>query len=263
MTCVRQQAGTPDLYFYEELPAPERLDFHAHLRGCAECRRALEDLRTIRAALAGQPDIAEPAGGDWSRFTSRLEAGLARAPGAGAIRWTTPPAAPARGRRAAPWLGLAAMLALVTASVLVIQRERPAIAPRVASASPGVDVQPGALPDPALLSVSDHHFQRSKLVLLGLATMDTATGDDSQWAYERALANSLLDDTRLYRLAAETRGMPALAGVMRDLEVVLLEAAMSDGPDRATMRHVQDLIRRRDLLTRMDVTSRAESPSGL
>ena len=38
----------------------------------------------------------------------------------------------------------------------------------------------------------------------------------------------MLSDTRLYRLAAEDRGMKDLARVMGDLETVLLQTSLSD-----------------------------------
>jgi hypothetical protein len=47
--------------------------------------------------------------------------------------------------------------------------------------------------------------------------------------------------------------MDTLAGVMRDLELLLLEASMSEEPDAASLETLQGLIRRRDLLTKMEV----------
>ena len=120
----------------------------------------------------------------------------------------------------------------------------PAIAPIVSAGNPGPDR------DPALSALSDQHFERSKLVVLGIATKDARQAD---WAYERQLAGTLLSDTRLYRVAAEERGMQSLAGVMRDLELVLLQTSMSEQRDTASLEHLQRLIRRRDLITKMEV----------
>ena len=93
--------------------------------------------------------------------------------------------------------------------------------------------------------------------MLGLATKDPGDGLASNWAYEQELASALLDDTRLYRLAAEERGMNTLAGVMRDLELLLLEASMSEQPNAESLESLQRLIRRRDLLTKMEVVKTA------
>ena len=109
---------------------------------------------------------------------------------------------------------------------------------------------PAAAADPGLAAVSDQHFERSKLVVLGLATKDARQAD---WDYERELAGTLLSDTRLYRAAAEERGMQSLAGVMRDLELVLLQTSMSEQRDAASLEQLQRLIRRRDLITKMEI----------
>jgi hypothetical protein len=167
-------------------------------------------------------------------------------------------------RRFVPYLAMAALLALVTVSVLQVSRGRTAQTPSPPAASGSQaaanPVSPAAgapaatrKPDAALVSVSGQHFQRSKLVLLGITTKDAARPREKDWAYQRDLATTLLGDTRLYRQAAERRGMEALAGVMRDLELVLLQTSMSDAPDTASIEQLQRLIRRRDLLTKMDV----------
>ena len=77
----------------------------------------------------------------------------------------------------------------------------------------------------------------------------------ADWAYERSLASSLLSDTRLYRMAAEERGLTSLASVMRDLELVLLETSMAQGSDPAELPQIQRLIRKRQLIQKMDVVN--------
>jgi hypothetical protein len=260
MTCEIQSAGTIELYFYGELPLADRPAVQAHLKQCAECRQALEDLTDIRAALAMRPDVATPPGGDWSSFMARLNDAVQneQRPPAQSARVISI----ARSRRVAPYLALAATLALVTVSVALVVRARRAEAPApavaatarpVSSAIAEAGLQGRRHNDPALGALSDQHFERSKLVVLGLTTKDATKPDEDDWAYERELASGLLNDTRLYRLAAEQRGMTALAGTMRDLELVLLQTSMSQKPDDETLQQLQRLIRRRDLLTKMDV----------
>ena len=103
------------------------------------------------------------------------------------------------------------------------------------------------------VTLSDAHFERSKLVVLGLATKDSSALNAADWSYERDAASSLLRDTRLYRAAAEERGLSTLAGVMRDLELVFLQTSMSEEPDPASLEQLQRLIRRRDLVTKLNV----------
>jgi hypothetical protein len=263
MKCTIQAAGTIELYFYGELPLSERVAVETHLKHCDECRQALEDLSVIRAALSARPDIATPPGGDWSAFMARLDKAIHHT-GGELVRinrhQTRQHAATTFKRRVAPYLAIAALLALTTTGgLLVLSKTRhvpnPEIEVAVVQESPPakpVRAPATSAPDPALVSLSNQHFERSKLVLLGLATKDTTKPGKDDWRYERDLATSLLGDTRLYRQAAEQRGMDSLAGVMRDLELVLLQTSMSEDPDRESLEQLQRLIRRRDLLTKMN-----------
>jgi Putative zinc-finger len=257
MRCDLQAAGTIELYFYGELPPAERAAVQAHLARCAECRGALEDLSVIRAALANRPDVTAPPGGDWSGFMRRLNSAVA-AEQSPRSRLNATPARPLR-RQLAPYLAVAATLALVTFAVITVNRRPVPGTTSVVTAPPttGAEAAPPLRhasltttdPDPGLLAVSGEHFERSKLVVLGLVTK---SGPQDDWAYERDLASSLLGDTRLYRQAAEERGMQPLADVMGDLELVLLQTSMADQPNEASLHQLQRLIRRRDLLTKMN-----------
>ena len=62
-------------------------------------------------------------------------------------------------------------------------------------------------------------------------------------------------DTRLYRLAAEQRGLNSLASVMKDLELVLLQASMATGSDERALPQIQRLIQKRGLVQKMDVVA--------
>jgi hypothetical protein len=135
---------------------------------------------------------------------------------------------------------------------------------RVAVATTAIETpvpQPGAArPDRGLREGSAELLERSKLVVLGLATRDPHARSED-WQYERTLAGSLLTDTRLYRQAAIQGGAPDVARVMRDLETVLLEASMSDRKDRAALERVQRLIAKRDLVVKMQVMA-TPGPAG-
>lgn len=255
--CHIQTSGTIDLYFYDDLPLAEREAIARHLSGCAECRQALEDLTVIREALGARPDVSAPPGADWSGFMARLGAavGLEARPADRAI--TRSPDRPIT-RSLVGYLAMAALLALVTMSVLVLVRSRSGVVPaspaRVA-ADTGAAAGAPQTRDAAFAAISEQHFERSKLVVLGLATKDPLATSSADWAYERDLASTLLSDTRLYRLTAEDRGLDRLAGVMRDLEIVLLQTSLTEETDPAALAQIQRLIRKRDLLEKMDVFS--------
>jgi hypothetical protein len=161
---------------------------------------------------------------------------------------------------------MAALLALVTISVVLAWRSRntaddlqqvrtslPGAAPVMTPASSAASGARAG--DAAFLALSEQHFERSKLVVLGLATKDPADASGADWEYERTLAGTLLTDTRLYRLAAEERGLGSLASVMEDLELVLLQASMSDTPDASALEQLQRVIRKRDLVTKIELVT--------
>jgi hypothetical protein len=261
--CGIQASGAIELYFYGELEGAEFQDVAWHIHGCDACRQALEELAIIRAALNARPDVSAPPGGDWAPFMARLD---------DAVRGERPQhriVAPAVFARRGPamrpsyagYLAMAALLALVTMSVLFVARTRDTVTPQpapIASVSNASALRK-AEPDPALARISEQHFERSKLVLLGLATRDAQ--QSVGWEYERDLAAGLLNDTRLYRMAAENRGMTRLAGVLRDLELVLLQTSMTDQGDPAALAQIQRLIRRRDVLGQMEAVTAATTGS--
>jgi hypothetical protein len=239
--CFVHASGDVELYFYGELLDAERLAVERHVASCPGCRQALDDLGRIQSALAARPQVVAPPSGDWSPFMARLEAAVALAQ-------------PAAGRRASraglPLLALAALLALVTISVLLVARNRPAtLEPSGLARSEPVE----AAAPPAIASIGLQHLERSKLVLLGLAGRDAGQTAPAEWHYERELASRLLDDTRLYRLAAEREGLSAMADVMRDLEFVLLQTSLTAGRERSELSQIQRAIRKRDLLQKMEV----------
>jgi hypothetical protein len=266
--------ASPDveLYFYGELDPVNRVRVELHLKACAPCRQRLEDLHAIRRALASRPAIDAPPAGDWSGFMRRLDETVAQAPDASNLRTFEPanlrPAEPATRRTFEPAtmrtvFAFAAMLALVTIGVIVAARFRPEPGAQVAVHAPAAGIpapNTDPRPDRALREGSKEHLERSKLVVLGLATRDPHARA-ADWEYERALAGSLLTDTRLYRQAALQDGVGDVERVMRDLETVLIEASMSDEHDRAALERVQRLIMKRDLVVKMQVVA-AAGPSG-
>ncbi len=257
-TCDRHASGDLDLYFYDELGPSDRRGVEEHLRACSECRAALDELRLIREALASRPDVSAPASGDWSAFMARLNASLAQD---GMPSVTVLPMKTSSRRPYAEYLAVAALLSLVTLSVnLALRKPHGPVDPvdAVSTVAPAVVQQVRTAPTKdvsAFRAMTEEHFERSKLVVLGLATKNPDELKSIDWTYERELATGLLNDTRLYRLAAEDRGLDKLAGVMRDLEIVLLQTSMTDDKDPSSLQQIQRLIRRRDLIEKMDVVT--------
>jgi hypothetical protein len=254
-----------EMYFYGELDPAGRARVETHLRGCEPCRQRLDDLHEIRRALASRAVVDAPPAGDWSGFTRRLDSAIARGAEPSNLRTSEP-------RNLRTLIALAALLALVTIGVVVAMRVRPVVDSRLAATAP-----PSRSPavagaakagvagtakagDRALREGSAELLERSKLVVLGLATRDPRARSQD-WQYERELAGALLNDTRLYRQAAFQGGASDVERVMRDLETVLLEASMSDRKDPASLERVQRLIAKRDLVVKMQVMA-AAGPAG-
>ena len=247
--CEIQASGAIELYFYDELTPREREAVETHVLSCGHCRTVLAELGVIRDALAQRPVVSGPASGDWSAFMSRLDASLAgeRLPVGNMVAF-----ARASRRTYVSYVAMAALLTLVTLSVAIAIRSRAVPAPTVAGNVAARTAAREPTDTAAFTALSEEHFERSKLVVLGLATKDPQRGA-ADWRYERELATSLLNDTRMYRLAAEDRGLTSLAGVMRDLELVLLQTSLTDDKDPASLPQLQRLIQKRDLLEKMDV----------
>jgi hypothetical protein len=249
--CWFADAGTIEQYFYGELDTAGTARLEEHLQRCAACRQHLEDLRSIRAALAVRSRVDSPPLGDWSDFTRRLDMAIAT------------DTAPARNGALMRWVAVAATLTIVAGGVFLTGGlGHESAAPRAHALSPSstiptagrlsADRSGASLADRSLMEHSEEHFERSKLVVLGVSTLDPQHARAADWQHERELARSLLPDTRLYRLAAEKRGMTDLARVLGDLETVLVETSMSGRADPEALQRVQHLIARRDLVVKMN-----------
>jgi Putative zinc-finger len=272
--CEIQASGAIALYFYDELDERERASVEEHLTACAECERALEELSTIRAALAARPQVDAPPDGDWRAFMIRLDEAVRFEKRARATASVIPMPQAARPRPAlkyAQYVAAAAVVTLVISGIgywarrdarpLPPQRAEtqraagePVVATPVSAPAP-IAAAPERRVEAAFASLSEQHFERSKLVVLGIANKDARVASQADWAFERELASSLLTDTRMYRMAAEEHGMKTLADVMGDLEIVLLQTSLAGTPDAESLEQIQRLIRKRDLVTKMDVAT--------
>lgn len=262
--CGVTASGTIEAYFYGELPAERRADVDRHFAACGDCLALLEDLSELRAVLGDGSGAVAPPGGDWSGFMARLSREIPanrRQPRdvAGSDRPDVGRSAAGAAARAGRWspaglVAAAALLSIVSSGVILAMRSRPA-SPVTAAADSGRSGRPAG--EPGFAALSEEHFGRSKLVVLGLATKDSERATSADWTYERELAARLLTDTRLYRMAAEDRGLRSIAGVMRDLELVLIQASFTDAADPAALSRIQRLIVSRDLVAKMDAVAMA------
>lgn len=217
------------LWHYGERGAPERAE--AHLAECADCRRRLLELREALAladqALAGGaepgPDYEERL---WERLAPRLAA--ARRP---RLLPTTLYA----------WGALAAALLL---AFLIGRFLQPSPPVAVALSQP--------VRERILLVAVGEHLERSRMVLMELSNADPGAPADIR--SERRSAEALLSANRLYRQAAQRSGEPGVAGVLEELERVLMDVAhQGDELSPGELLELQRRIAERGLLLKVRV----------
>lgn len=196
------------LYYYgEESGEP---DAAGHLESCDACRQAYASLgRVLRAAdLLQVPQPAEDFGARvWERIAPRLPA-----------------------RRAPVW-GWAAAAAVLLAALLAGQFYPMPQPARIAAA-----------PDPQAgerllrLAVGDY-LERSRMVLAEVANANPQQPLDISFEQERAA--DLVAESRLYRQTALRTGDAAVAGLLDDLDRVMLDITHS--PARLTPAELEKL----------------------
>lgn len=231
-TCRGDEAV--ELYFYDELPAPERARVEAHLAGCAACRESLTDLRAIQAALASRVEDAPPEG-DWSGFMRRLDAELDRADARGFGGML-------------PWMKIAAALVLVATGVIAgwaMSRLNPPAPQQAQVAPPRVDR--------AIADAGESELARARVVLAGIAHKE----EGAAWSVERRMAATLLPEVRLLRQVAAERGTPELEDILIDVEMLLLQASYAESADAETLARLRGMIDRRDMLMRLSLAAGA------
>jgi len=201
------------LYYYGEDDAAP--DAAAHLQDCGECRQAYRSLERVLEA-AGQLPAPEPAEDFDERLWARIESRL-----------------PARrgGFTMAPvWQWAAAAAVLLAA--LVAGRFGPLPKP----ARPTAAADPQAAERVLRLAVSDY-LDRSQMVLTEVANANPHQPLDISFEQERA--EDLVAESRLYRQTALRTGDTAVAGLLDDLDRVMLEIAHA--PARLTPAELESL----------------------
>ena len=94
-----------------------------------------------------------------------------------------------------------------------------------------------------LIAVGDH-LERSQMVLVELAHAETR--GDLDISAERQLADDLVASNRLYRQSAQQIGQANVAGLLDELEPVLVEVAR--GPSTVSMQQLADIQQRIEAL---------------
>ena len=192
------------LYYYGE---PEGAATEQHLADCNACRSAYQALQRVLNSVDGLPvpELPETYEADlWRKLGPHVS--VRPRP-----RWTQ-------------WGLAAALAAALVAAFLAGRGSRPD--------------QSALIRERVLLVAVGDHLERSRMVLVELANADPAQLDIS---FEQRSAEDLLEANRLYRQTAASTGDASTAGMLEDLERVLLEIAHS--PETVSAPQLEDLKR--------------------
>ena len=185
----------------------------AHLAECESCSGRFRELQRVLNAL--DDCVVPERGADygaqvWARVGPRL-AGR--------------PAAVANWRL---WGAVAAMLAVCVTGFLIGRTS----APKQIVADSGVKER-------ILLVALTEHLERSQMVLAEIENAETGKAGRLDLSFERMQAEDLLDANRLYRMTAVANGNLEAAGLLDDLERVLVDIAHA--PEQVTRLEMEAL----------------------
>lgn len=225
-----------------ELSPADHVRVASHLELCADCALFVADMQQIvREASALGP--LEPPDHVWAAIKSTVED---RQPQIDARELSahTPHPTAQRALRRWPTLGWAlATAALVVLAFLtgrlVNQREQQHASQR-AEGGARVSADASAVRERVLLIAVGDHLERSQMVLVELAHAETR--DTLDISAERQLADDLVASNRLYRQTAQQMGQADVAGLLDELERVLVEVAR--GPSTVSMQQLADIQQR-------------------
>ena len=203
------------LIAYRDGESRGRESFTAHLNECTDCRREMDRIEAVFAALDAMP-VPDP-GKDfsrrvWQQISPRLPEKRSR--------WWQPLFEPRR------MLALGSMAALVLLAFFLgrFTKKTPS----------GVNLaDAGKVRERVLVVAVGDHLGRSEMILMELANAEPEKGQKlMNISAEQKRAENLLEENRLYRQTALRDGDTRMASTLDELERVLLDIANS--PDEVT-----------------------------
>ena len=224
-------------YVDGDLDAAIHVQVEQHLETCADCALVVAELRHVIATARSLPQVSPP-----PQVWTRLEAQLSTPADAPQLR-TGANGHQRRSRRPLWALATAALVVLAFLTGRVVEeRHRGAESQQTKTqafqpASTGASAR---VRERVLLIAVGDHLERSQMVLVELANAQTSGELDI--SAERQSADELLASNRLYRQTAAQIGQTNIAGVLDDLERVLVEVAR--GPSQVSIEQLADLQQR-------------------
>lgn len=226
-------------YIERELSPAEHVRIATHLDTCRACALVVAEIQeVVRDAAALGPIVPPPH--VWTRIQERLQSPESKVESPeprvespeskGRSRWTT-----------SAWAAATAALvvmAFLTGRFANLREQQ--TAPSQGTVEPRAIADAALVRERVLLIAVGDHLERSQMVLVELAHAETRGELDI--SAERQLADDLVASNRLYRQTAQQMGQAHVAGVLDELERVLVEVAR--GPSTVSRRQLADIQQR-------------------
>jgi hypothetical protein len=209
-----------------------------HVADCPECRADLARIDAVLAALSSLP-VPDPGADYGARVWQKIAPRLPERP---SMRWWQfDSSSLAAGWRA--WLEPRRLAALGSVAAIVIVAF---IAGRVTKL-PVIDTasnDTSKIRERVLVMAVGEHLGRSEMMLIELGNTEPKSSKQKEIniSGERRRAEDLVEENRLYRQTALEQGDTALAGVLDELERVLLDVA--HGPGEVTPAQLDEMQQR-------------------
>ena len=248
-------------YIERELGPAEHVRIATHLESCGECALVVAEIQQVIRDASALGPLAPPTH-VWSLIQDRLNGTFAgvespesrvgsREPGVqgreSRVESSGSKAQSRESRVDRRWTRLA--WAAATAALVVMafftgrfvhQRDTNGASQRPAADVRRASAQDTLVRERVLLIAVGDHLERSQMVLVELAHAETRGNLDI--SAERQLADDLVASNRLYRQTALQMGQTNVAGLLDELERVLVELAR--GPSTVSMRQLADIQQR-------------------
>ncbi len=240
-------------YIERELGPAEHVRIATHLESCGECALIVADIQQVMRDAAALGPLNPPPH-VWLLIQERMDDSKVQSPesrvGSPESKVPSPefkgrsPESDVQSRRWTRFAWAAATAALVVMAFFtgrfVHQRDQQTAAQAPIAQAGLASTQDALVRERVLLIAVGDHLERSQMVLVELAHAETRSSLDI--SAERQLADDLVASNRLYRQTAEQMGQSNVAGLLDELERVLVEVAR--GPSTVSMRQLADIQQR-------------------
>jgi hypothetical protein len=222
-------------YVERELSPAEHVQIASHVDNCGDCALVVAEIEHVLREASTLGPITPPAH-VWTQLQARLASEEPRA------EWREPIA---QRLKPAGWWALATaamvVMAFLTGRFMNLREEQRAPESAAApAAAPAPVADDATVRERVLLIAVGDHLERSQMVLVELAHADASRELDI--SAERQLADDLVASNRLYRQTARQLGHANVAGLLDELERVLVEVAR--GPSTVSMEQLADIQQR-------------------